>query len=88
MELMQTQLAHVLTASLIPIFSVGYVVPALDPEFLQTTQQRQAVGLHSAGVASCKRPDLIGCCLHPYLQSLLGSFHLQASMREEFSFII
>lgn len=50
--------------------------PALDVEVLQAVQQRQAVRFHSTGITSRKCSHLIGCCIHPRLQSLLGFFHL------------
>lgn len=63
-------------------------LPALDTELLQAMQQRQAVGFHGAGVASCKRPHLVRGCIHPCLQSLLGYFHLKQSEKKEFCFKI
>lgn len=46
-------------------------------ELLQAMQQRQAVGLHGAGVASRECPHLTGCSINPCLQSLLGFLDLE-----------
>lgn len=50
-------------------------------KLLQAVQQRQAVGFHGTGVTSCEYSHLIGGCIHPCLQSLLGFLHLQEKSR-------